>query len=73
MGIPFSILDLSPIVEGGDPAQALRNSLDKSPACEADELIARAQIFDHAARLRSFEIVAEIRETLRLTGKIWGT
>src|SRR6187455_1394011 len=26
--IPFSILDLSPIVEGGDAAQALRNTLD---------------------------------------------
>ena len=26
--IPFSILDLAPIVEGGDAAQALRNSLD---------------------------------------------
>ena len=35
----------------------------------ADELIARAHIFDHATRLRSFEIVAEIRETLRVSGK----
>jgi luciferase family oxidoreductase group 1 len=26
--IPFSILDLSPIIEGGTPADALRNSLD---------------------------------------------
>ena len=26
--IPFSVLDLSPIVEGGDAAQALRNTLD---------------------------------------------
>src|SRR5436190_23122300 len=26
--IPLSILDLSPIVEGGDAAQALRNTLD---------------------------------------------
>src|SRR4051794_25142828 len=26
--IPFSVLDLAPIVEGGDAAQALRNSLD---------------------------------------------
>ena len=26
--IPFSILDLSPIVEGGDAAQALRNTID---------------------------------------------
>ena len=28
MTIPLSILDLSPIVEGGDAAQALRNTLD---------------------------------------------
>ena len=28
MGVPFSVLDLSPIVEGGDAAQALRNTLD---------------------------------------------
>src|SRR3954449_11454683 len=26
--IPFSVLDLAPIVEGGDAAQALRNTLD---------------------------------------------
>src|SRR6185436_12545604 len=26
--IPLSILDLSPIIEGGDAAQSLRNSLD---------------------------------------------
>jgi luciferase family oxidoreductase group 1 len=34
----------------------------------ADELITRAHIFDHAARLRSFEIVAEVRETLPVSG-----
>jgi luciferase family oxidoreductase group 1 len=27
-GVPFSVLDLSPIVEGGDAGQALRNTLD---------------------------------------------
>ncbi|HEY8537370.1 MAG TPA: LLM class flavin-dependent oxidoreductase, partial [Steroidobacteraceae bacterium] len=26
--IPFSVLDLAPIAEGSDAAQALRNSLD---------------------------------------------
>src|SRR5581483_5144825 len=26
--VPFSVLDLSPIVEGGDAAQALQNTLD---------------------------------------------
>src|SRR5881296_541611 len=34
MKIPFSILDLSPIVEGGDPAQALRNTLDLAQHAE---------------------------------------
>ena len=36
----------------------------------ADELIARTHIFDHAARLRSFEILAEIREKLRLSPRL---
>ncbi len=31
---------------------------------KADELIVTSQIFDHAARLRSFEIVAEVRDSL---------
>ncbi len=26
--IPLSVLDLSPIIEGGDAAQALRNTID---------------------------------------------
>jgi alkanesulfonate monooxygenase SsuD/methylene tetrahydromethanopterin reductase-like flavin-dependent oxidoreductase (luciferase family) len=30
----------------------------------ADEIIATAQIFDHSARLRSFEIAADVFETL---------
>ena len=34
----------------------------------ADELIVTAQIFDHAARLRSFELVANVRDTLALHG-----
>src|SRR6478736_6262574 len=33
--IPFSILDLSPITEGGDAGQALRNSLDLARHVEA--------------------------------------
>ena len=32
--IPFSVLDLSPIGEGGDPGQALRNSRDLAKAVE---------------------------------------
>jgi luciferase family oxidoreductase group 1 len=35
MKIPRSILDLAPIVEGGDAAQALRNSLDLARHAEA--------------------------------------
>ena len=31
---------------------------------QADELILTAQVFDHAARLRTFEIVAEVRDPL---------
>jgi luciferase family oxidoreductase group 1 len=33
-------------------------------ATQADEIMVTAQIFDHAARLRSFEIVAEARDAL---------
>src|SRR5476649_389042 len=32
--IPFSVLDLSPIAEGGDAAQALRNTLDLAQHAE---------------------------------------
>src|SRR5258707_13047668 len=33
--VPLSILDLSPIVEGGDAGQSLRNSLDLARHVEA--------------------------------------
>jgi luciferase family oxidoreductase group 1 len=33
-------------------------------ATKADEIMVTAQIYDHAARLRSFEIVAEVRDAL---------
>ncbi len=33
--VPFSVLDLSPIIEGGDAGQALRNSLDLARHVEA--------------------------------------
>src|SRR5258707_11293854 len=33
--VPFSILDLSPITEGGDAGQSLRNSLDLARHVEA--------------------------------------
>jgi alkanesulfonate monooxygenase SsuD/methylene tetrahydromethanopterin reductase-like flavin-dependent oxidoreductase (luciferase family) len=34
----------------------------------ADEVIVTSQIYDHAQRLRSFEILAEIRESLSVGG-----
>jgi len=33
--IPFSILDLAPIIEGSDAGEALRNSLDLAKHVEA--------------------------------------
>src|SRR5580658_792023 len=33
--VPISVLDLSPIIEGGDAGQSLRNSLDLARHCEA--------------------------------------
>jgi hypothetical protein len=35
---------------------------------QADELIVTAQIFDHAARLRSFEITAQVRDEMAAAG-----
>jgi alkanesulfonate monooxygenase SsuD/methylene tetrahydromethanopterin reductase-like flavin-dependent oxidoreductase (luciferase family) len=32
--IPFSVLDLSPVVKGGTPAQAFRNTLDLAQHAE---------------------------------------
>jgi alkanesulfonate monooxygenase SsuD/methylene tetrahydromethanopterin reductase-like flavin-dependent oxidoreductase (luciferase family) len=32
---------------------------------KADEIMLTAQVFDHSARLRSIEIVAGVRDTLR--------
>jgi alkanesulfonate monooxygenase SsuD/methylene tetrahydromethanopterin reductase-like flavin-dependent oxidoreductase (luciferase family) len=42
--------------------QGLQRILDETGA---DELIIAGQIYDHAARLRSFEIAASLREELR--------
>jgi alkanesulfonate monooxygenase SsuD/methylene tetrahydromethanopterin reductase-like flavin-dependent oxidoreductase (luciferase family) len=51
----------------GSPA-TVRQRLEAFIAqTNADELIVTAQIFDHVARLRSFEIVAEVRDTLTLS------
>jgi luciferase family oxidoreductase group 1 len=48
----------------GDPDDieaGLRSVIEQT---QADELIVTAQIFDHAARLRSFEIAAQVRERM---------
>ncbi|HEX8472763.1 MAG TPA: LLM class flavin-dependent oxidoreductase [Pyrinomonadaceae bacterium] len=46
-------------------AETVRRGLEAFiEATKADEIMVTAQIFDHAARLRSFEIVAEVRDAL---------
>ncbi|KND62033.1 Coenzyme F420-dependent N5,N10-methylene tetrahydromethanopterin reductase [Candidatus Burkholderia verschuerenii] len=47
-----------------DVEAGLRSVMEQT---QADELIVTAQIFDHQARLRSFEITAQVRETLGAT------
>ena len=49
----------------GSPATVRRGLADFRARTGADELIIAAQIFDHAARLRSYEIAAQLREELR--------
>ena len=44
----------------GSPATVRRRLETLLKETEADEIIATAQIYDHAARLRSFEIAAEV-------------
>ena len=48
----------------GSPATIRRELEALIDATGADEIIATAQIFDHAARLRSFEIAAEVFEDI---------
>jgi luciferase family oxidoreductase group 1 len=50
----------------GSPETVRRRLADLLELTEADEIIATAQIYDHTARLRSFELAAEIlREFVR--------
>ena len=44
----------------GSPATVRRRLETLLKETEADEIIATAQIYDHSARLRSFEIAAEV-------------
>ncbi len=48
----------------GSPATVRRGIEDFVRLTGADELMITAHIFDHTARLRSFELLAEIRESL---------
>jgi luciferase family oxidoreductase group 1 len=48
----------------GGPATVHERLKTLIDATGADELIIAGQIFDHSARLRSFEIIAQIRDTL---------
>jgi luciferase family oxidoreductase group 1 len=50
----------------GSPETVQRGLADFIDATQADELMVTAQMFDHAARLRSFEIVAEVRDQLNV-------
>ncbi|MGU3471865.1 hypothetical protein ACLBWT_12015 [Paenibacillus sp. D51F] len=65
--VPFSVLDLSPIVAGGSPAGSLRNTATVKEKLQsflddtqADEVMVIAHMSDHKARLHSYEIVADI-------------
>jgi alkanesulfonate monooxygenase SsuD/methylene tetrahydromethanopterin reductase-like flavin-dependent oxidoreductase (luciferase family) len=48
----------------GDPETVRAGLLSVIEQTGADELMLTAQIYDHAARLRSFEIAAQVREAL---------
>jgi luciferase family oxidoreductase group 1 len=48
----------------GSPSSVRRKLEDFIAETDADEIMVTGQIFDHAARLHSYEIVADIRDTL---------
>jgi alkanesulfonate monooxygenase SsuD/methylene tetrahydromethanopterin reductase-like flavin-dependent oxidoreductase (luciferase family) len=48
----------------GDPATVREGLLSVIEQTGADELILTAQIYDHAARLHSFEIAAQVRDEI---------
>jgi luciferase family oxidoreductase group 1 len=52
----------------GDPDTVRAGLLSVIEQTGADELMLTAQIYDHAARLRSFEIAAQVREAI-VSGK----
>jgi alkanesulfonate monooxygenase SsuD/methylene tetrahydromethanopterin reductase-like flavin-dependent oxidoreductase (luciferase family) len=48
----------------GSPETVQRGIAQFVAATGADELMITSQIFDHTARLRSYEITAEVRDRL---------
>jgi len=54
----------------GSRETAGRQLWDFIAATEADEIMLTAQIHDHRARLRSFELAAEILEECQLTRQV---
>ena len=48
----------------GSPETVRRRLESLIDATDADELMLTGQIFDHAARLRSFEIVSQVHRTM---------
>jgi luciferase family oxidoreductase group 1 len=59
---PIERAQLEPILASaivGSPATVSERMLEFVAATGADEIIVASQIYDHAARLRSYEIVAE--------------
>ncbi|WP_367298429.1 luciferase-like monooxygenase [Hafnia alvei] len=79
--LPAPVQDISDYWSGGEQygvEQALRMSVVGDPAqvksgleallreTQADEIMVNGQIFDHQARLRSFEIVADIKPHLSI-------
>jgi luciferase family oxidoreductase group 1 len=56
-----SVLSCSTIGSAETVRQGLKDFIDRTGA---DELMIASQMFDHAARLRSYEIASEVRESL---------
>jgi alkanesulfonate monooxygenase SsuD/methylene tetrahydromethanopterin reductase-like flavin-dependent oxidoreductase (luciferase family) len=54
----------------GTPPQVEEEMADFLAATELDEVMVAGQIFDHQARLHSFEIVAGVRDRLAARKKI---
>ncbi|HEY2711432.1 MAG TPA: LLM class flavin-dependent oxidoreductase [Chthoniobacterales bacterium] len=55
-----AVLERTRCAAVGSPETVRRRLADLLELTEADEIIATAQIYDHAARLRSFELAADI-------------